>query len=145
MRNNNKLLTYRLLKTSYNDEKYLKIANIRHRTAITKLRISSHRLHIEKGRHNHIPLEERICQYCNLNKIEDECHFIVDCTLYNNERNVLFENIQHMFPNFRFLNTTEKFIFLMQLDKPYIIDSICPYVYNCFKKREEVELVHSRM
>jgi len=51
-----------------------------------------------EGRHNRIPLEQRICQYCNLNKIEDECHFIVYCTLYNNKRNVLFENIQDMFP-----------------------------------------------
>jgi len=39
----------------------------------------------------------------------------------------------------------KKFIFLMQLDQPYIIDSICTYIYNCFKRWEEVELVNTGM
>jgi len=33
----------------------------------------------------------------------------------------------------------------MQLDQPYIIDSICTYIYNCFKRWEEVELVNTGM
>ena len=143
IRNNNKLRTYRLLKTTYNEENYLKITNIRHKIATTRLRISSHKLLVEKGRHNHIPLQQRICHYCNLNEIEDESHFIVDCTLYNNERKILFNCIQDYLPSFRYLDRKEKFTFLMNLDNPRTISSICSYIYNCFKKREEAEPVHT--
>ena len=142
--NNKKLRTYRLLKTTYNDEIYVKIRNIRNRMAITKLRISSHKLHIEKGRHNHIPLQQRTCHYCTLNEIEDERHFIVDCSLYEDERNILFNFVQGHFPSFSFLDSREKFLFLMQLDNPCIINSICSYTFNCFKKREEAEPVHTQ-
>ena len=63
----------------------------------TYLLILPHKLHVEKGRHNCIPLQQKICQYCNLNKIEDECHFIVDCSLYNDERNIFFKCVQDKF------------------------------------------------
>ena len=109
MRNNNKLRTYRLLKNTYHEEKYLKIPNIQHRTAITKLRISSHKLHIEKGRHNHIPLQERICQYCELDEIEDEYHFVANCTLYRTERESLYAYVKDKFHSFGFLDEREKF------------------------------------
>ena len=76
----NKLRTYRLFKSSYTEEEYLSVNNIQHRVAATKLRISCHKLLIETGRHNRIPLQNRLCQYCNMNRIEDEQHFILDCT-----------------------------------------------------------------
>ena len=53
-----------------------------------KLRMSSHRLHIETGRwskHRTTPLNERTCIYCNV--IEDEFHFVLEWKLFTDIRN----------------------------------------------------------
>ena len=49
--------------------------------------MSSHRLEIEAGRWarpKSIPLDERKCRTCN--KIEDEYHFVIECTLFKEIR-----------------------------------------------------------
>ena len=52
---------------------------------MTKLRISAHRLEIERGRYNQTPVERRICPWCKLvlnnEIIEDETHFLQHCDL----------------------------------------------------------------
>ena len=135
----NKLRTYRLFKLAYNEEQYLNIDNIRHRTTVTKLRISCHKLHIETGRHNRTPLEQRTCRYCNLDKLEDEHHFVVECSLYNSERIELYRLITSMFPHFIHLSNADKFTFLMILDKPLILKHVCSYLCTITEKRGKVE------
>ena len=58
---------------------------------IAKLRISSHKLKIEKGRYDNIPRDERLCSLYNCNGIEDETHFLVDCPSFSSisKRDVL--------------------------------------------------------
>jgi len=51
---------------------------------LAKLRLSSHTLNVEIGRHNII---DRHCIRCNLNDIEDEFHFVLICPDYVNLRN----------------------------------------------------------
>ena len=48
---------------------------------ITKIRLSSHNLHVESGRTNNTPRAERTCFFCNLD-VEDEFHFILKCPVY---------------------------------------------------------------
>ena len=48
---------------------------------ITKIRLSSHNLHVESGRTNNTPRSERKCFFCN-NDIEDEFHFVLMCPVY---------------------------------------------------------------
>ena len=53
------------------------------RTAISKLRMSSHRLEIEVGmwaRPQRTPIDQRKCRICN--KLEEEFHFLFECILY---------------------------------------------------------------
>ena len=55
--------------------------------AFTRLRVSSHRLHIESGRWvqpNRIPVNERLCSFCDV--LEDEFHFVLECRQYENLR-----------------------------------------------------------
>lgn len=63
---------------------YLEAFNIyKFSQAISKLRVSSHRLAIESGRWarpNSIPINERKCSICLV--LEDEFHFILECQLY---------------------------------------------------------------
>jgi len=48
-------------------EKYLDIVKDKSmKQAITKLRVSDHKLIIEVGRHKNIPLEDRLCPFCKL-------------------------------------------------------------------------------
>ena len=55
------------------------------RRATTQIRSSSHHLRIERGRYDKTPLDERTCNYCELNTnqliIEDENHMLHSCPL----------------------------------------------------------------
>ena len=69
---------------NFEHQLYLEALNVKiFRVAMTKLRVSSHRLEIEVGRcarSNRTHIDERKCRYCN--KLEDEFHFLLECTLY---------------------------------------------------------------
>ena len=53
---------------------------------ICKYRICAHNLNIETGRFNNINRNERFCFNCNKNSIEDEYHFILECSRYDDLR-----------------------------------------------------------
>jgi hypothetical protein len=46
-------------------------------------------LHIESGRYNKTPREQRLCEYCDTNEIEDEYHLTLSCKYYEQQRNDL--------------------------------------------------------
>ena len=51
---------------------------------MSKLRLSSHTLEIERGRYTKVPAEERFCAYCKQmgqNTVEDENHFLLKCPM----------------------------------------------------------------
>ena len=73
-----RLRLYDQLKTELGREKYLSIPNIKHRQALTRLRLCGHSLSIETGRHKKIPPEERTCPLCKTG-VEDEIHFLIKC------------------------------------------------------------------
>ena len=68
--------------------KYLSMPSFKNRQILSKFLCSSHKLRIETGRHTHIetPREQRLCQLCTMNKVEDEHHFILECPVYENIR-----------------------------------------------------------
>ena len=66
---------------------YLIILNNRkHRNSVTKLRLSSHQLLIETGRHRCIERQNRKCLLCTKNDIEDKFHFVLICPCYQQLR-----------------------------------------------------------
>ena len=84
-----KLDFYKNLKGDYGEVDYLtNIKNHKHRSALTRLRISAHNLFIERGRYAKPPIsrEDRICIYCKHNYqnnvVESEMHVLDACTLY---------------------------------------------------------------
>ena len=64
--------------------------HIDNRKAILMMRISTHDLMIEKGRHEKIPPDRRKCKICP-NEIEDENHVIFDCPAYNKLREAFYK------------------------------------------------------
>lgn len=93
LQNSPKLRTYRLLKQNFSTENYL-LMNIpkNQRSALAQLRCGILPLRVETGRFRNEPLTDRLCVFCNLNEIENEIHFILKCTLYNDLRNLLIRN-----------------------------------------------------
>ena len=97
------------------------------RIMLTRWRLSSFNLAIEKGRHSRpkIPREQRICLNCKI--IEDEHHVIFTCPLYNNIR----RQYRHIFDNFR---SVKQFLNPRSKDDLYAIANIL----------EKIEKTHSK-
>jgi len=80
--------TYKLF-ANLKFQPYLDILTItKYRKATSRLKMSSHRLQVESGRWHKpasIPISERKCTICN--KLEDEYHFMFECSLYTELRN----------------------------------------------------------
>jgi len=82
-----KLSLYWTIKTAYGHEHYLNILNVRkYRHANAQLRSGFHELEIEKGHYNNTPFADRLCKSCNLGQVENELHFIIICSMFNDPR-----------------------------------------------------------
>ena len=118
-----------LFKTKRCLEDYLCIVkDRRHRLALTRFRLRSHNLAIETGRHNRIPRDQRVCSFCNSGKIEDEIHFLLFCSHYDDLRRPLVPIIQN-------LNTEEAFACLLNSIDPQVIRQVAKFIYLAFLRR----------
>ena len=110
--NRGKLDTYIYIKTPFGKEKYLEINHFKIRQSICKIRVGAHSLNIETGRYKNIIRTERTCTNCSKGDIENEKHFIVDCPLYENIRITFFDKVIDLCPNFRYMDTSSKSVWL---------------------------------
>lgn len=108
------------------------------RNALCRLRTSSHLLEIERGRHSKpkIDLPLRICKYCLKDEIEDEIHFMLGCSLYDDKRFELFNRISEIDPQFLSLEPAEKFVFIMSSNIPMINVLVSKFVFHNLKIRK---------
>ena len=97
------------------------------------LRAGCLHLEIEKGRQRKppVPLHERLCKMCLAHLVEDERHFIMDCSLYDDQRHDLFEHCISLDDEFASLNTVEKFTFIMKKGSYNIVKT----VFKMFTRR----------
>ena len=133
--------SYISFKTFIDREKYTSVVkNVKHRIALSRLRLSCHQLMIEKGRHLRPRLErfERKCPSCK-NAVEDECHFITSCPLYSRGREVLYTEAKSNAPAFEEIPTdTQKFIFLLSNENTNLLIVLAKYVNDSFKIRASI-------
>ena len=134
-----KLRAYRLIKHDVTVcEPYLAlITNPKARSALTKFRLSDHKLHIESGRHCNPPkpVEERLCKICNNQVVEDEIHFLLNCSHYCDLRSPLMQQAVTLSQNFPHLTPKEKFTFLMCTSHPALIQETALYIYKAMQAR----------
>lgn len=126
-----KALTYKhIVMDVFCPEKYLEVVNIQtHRYALSRLRMSSHRLAIETGRWHRPPLPN-IQRHCNIcNELEDEYHFTLQCVRYAELRQLFIPKFYRTRPSM------EKFTLLMQDKRVWVLKKLANYVYKAFKKR----------
>ena len=92
---------YRLFKIEFCYEKYLDVLYPKARNMFCKFRCSSHNLMVEKGRFDDIERRNRLCEFCNMNCIEDEFHFLLVCPLYRDLRKKYFKHYYYSWPSLK--------------------------------------------
>ena len=90
-------------------------------------------LNIEIGRYSNTPIENRLCNICNENVIEDEKHFLMSCPVYDNLRSVLMDKANTIVESFNELSENEKFIEL--LSNEIMCKSTARTLFEMFKVR----------
>ena len=132
LENSSRARTYTLF-SNFGFKPYLDSINIsKFRTALTRFRVSSHRLAVETGRwHKPQPIEinERKCLLCN--SLEDEFHFIFECPLYSDLRQKYIKKYYWKKP------CIPKFIDLLQNNSITTVRKLSMFIYDSFKKRND--------
>ena len=126
--------TLNLLKNTPGREQYLaEVTNSKHRTALTRLRLSAHQLEIEAGRWGqHKSAEDRLCSLCQLegdNSMEDEIHFLIRCPVYQKLRENLLP--QQVLLN-RNMTDEQKFV---EIITKYEVKNVARFVCLAFEDR----------
>ena len=110
---------------------YLEQINVfKYMQALSKLRMSSHRLAIESGRWarpTSIPINDPKCVHCNV--LEDEFHFVIECKIFIELRTKYIPKYYWKRPSMY------KFIKLLNTTKVKLLRNLSVYVYLAFKCR----------
>ena len=145
----NKLRVYRQFKSSFSAEPYITLVRNRNqRSSLTRMRISAHLLASETLRRTRpvTPLSQRFCAYCQTGSdnddksVDTEHHFIMDCKVFKNTRNNLFEKLSSAIPGFKDLSDHNKFVTLMCPVNPQVTKQINRYIKYMFVEREKIDL-----
>ena len=107
------------------------VSNFKDRKALSKLRVSDHKLNIEVGRHTKLSLRERICTFSNVD-IKDEKDFLLECTVYENLRKTWFDDIVLDLPHFQEATMMTQFKILINRRRRVAVH-VARFVYNAFK------------
>ena len=94
--------------------------------------MSSHNLLVETGRYHGIIKADRKCLFCNLNTVEDEFHFILQCPVYNAIRK------QYIKPYYYKRPSSFKLVQLLSTENVKDICNLCKYLYHATKLRNEL-------
>ena len=121
-------------------ETYLNCPIRKARILTTKLRTSDHNLAIEKGRHSRpvVPREKRLCEFCNLNSVETELHFLSDCSAYSDLRVTFLSKIMKLFPSCKLLKPNNLFQYLF-INKE-VVQDLLSFVLTIHDKRNEINI-----
>jgi hypothetical protein len=131
-----KLRFYRNFKYCKETEAFVYcVHNRSQRSILAQLRCGILPLKVETGRFNQIPLEFRLCTLCDQNSVEDECHFLFDCTLYDEIRTKYFRYILQLHPYYFEMSKEQKLNLLMSKE---LVKYTAEFVYNCYIKRRSI-------
>ena len=105
------------IKNSFIFEPYLDIIQkADSRRCLAEIRLSAHNLEIERGRYSKTPREQRLCKFCaeqGTSIVEDELHFLLQCPLYKDKRDILLGTVTLETPRFTYLPIQSKLLYLL--------------------------------
>ena len=108
--NGGKLRIFKKVKKRFEPEIYLfEITNFKHRQAVTKLRISVHKLTVDTGRYNNSTYNDRLCTFSDLNELGDGHHFLMSCRNIKllSLRSKFFEDLYKINSSFKLFSSEE--------------------------------------
>ena len=130
-----KLRTYVKLKDDYSQELILgENISIKQRSAISKFRSGTFPIEIEIGRYRSKPISERLCKTCSNSEIEDEMHFLMQCSTYRTVRSAMINIVEEKLDiHSDELNKDE--LFKILLTTPEIACDVANYLISALNKR----------
>ena len=134
------LRSYVLLKQEYKLENYLfVIRDYKLRKSISKLRLSSHELMIEKGRYTKpkVPAEKRLCKCCTTGSVENEMHFLLECPAFSLERCYLLQTV-HEYEVPIIDDNQRNFCQILSCVNEKVMFAVGKYINKCFVRRKEI-------
>ena len=93
-------------------------------------------LEIERGRHvkpQKVPPEQRICQRCISNSVDDEIHFLITCSYFATQRTSLLAESKLHKTEFDSLSNNDKFSYIMSSTHRPLVICLAKYTYTCFQ------------
>ena len=132
--NSSSLSLYKEFKVTFAFEKYLDNLPFSTRIAMSKLRLSSHKLRIETGGYKQQRTDRsfRKCQLCNSQDLEDEYHSLLICPLYSDIRKKYISNSYFIRPSMY------KFVYLISSTDTYIQKKLGRYIDESIKFRKSL-------
>ena len=133
-----RLYLYRNFKSSNSYEFYLAhVDSWFHRTTLSKFRCGCFDLEVNKGRRIGTPRDMRLCTLCNLSKVEDEFHFLLECPIYY-ELRLLY------LPRYFFTSPTlQKFACLLNTTNKNLLYKISKFLIQARRYRAELIYIES--
>ena len=123
---------YKVYKRNFGTAKYLScVVSISNRKALSRLMTSSHRLRIETARWEKPrapPRHERKCKICN--KLDDEYHFVMDCSALNIIRKQLIPQ------NYWLRPSMAKFLLLINTESSEELNNLAAFCRRGFHMRQ---------
>ena len=124
------LRTYAIFKENHCLKAYIQCLSLKkYQQAISCFQVSSHRLGIELGWHHKpsLPVEQRLCNFCNSLSLDNELHFLIKCEFHTNAIKTFYSDLDESISNFwKFLaSPNEDSIF-----------SLGKFIHDGFKSRE---------
>ena len=92
-------LNYRIIKNDIKLERYLIKLPFSLRLSLTRFRCANHRLPIVTGRYAGIERDNRVCNFCDTNKIGDEFHYLFECPKLKADRLKFIKPYYRIRPN----------------------------------------------
>ena len=131
-----KLRLYKQIMCEKGPETYVKLnLTSGERSMVAQSRMGILPIRIETGRFTNMKINERVCQMCNSGLIEDETHFIFNCTLYDSSRKDFFRKIELKCENFKNMNDLEK----LKIFNSQYVRQFAKYLTVIFQERRSHE------
>ena len=125
-----KCLLYKNIIRTFGPQEYLlKSLSDKHKSALFKIRTSSHLLQIEQGRFQNIDRNLRQCTLCDTHDLEDEYHFILCCPFYCDLR------LKYIKPFYFHRPSMYKFTELLTSKSVKILSNLSKFIHVAFARR----------
>jgi len=138
-----KLEFFKVFKDEYSTSDYLhQLRNFNERRNLARFKISNHNLMIKLGRYqtDQMPRESRLYPLCKSNQVENETHFLFQCSKYSLQRQTFLNPINEIIPDIERKSTSQSKILLMNSNAYHVNKLVMKFISSCMNIRDTLLL-----